>query len=205
MRIGINRRHVLRVGTLGAVGALGTAAGRGTAQATRAASRTLQFEVDTAVVTGVIFSRDGGVATTGVPRQQGDHCNIAWRLHPIDQTDGEPIGDWHCIGPWVGSTKEKGAAGGAFLVTAQIELYGRGKLSGVVYCGPGWFDGSITGGTGEFRGASGSFRWGPLVPGISRMQFDILLPDPGAATTSKYTEPSVTVNGPAALDHSSHH
>lgn len=180
----LSRRSALRAGAVaGALGAglaAGTRGGRLRPRTAAAATaHTLHLEVDTVVLNGVIFSRDGGVAQSGVPRQQGDHCNVAWSLHAIDQADGEQIGDWHCIGPWVGSTKEKGAPGGAFLVTAQFELYGRGKLSGLVYCSMGWNDGTVTGGTGEFHAASGSFRWGPLAGSVSRIQFDLILPNVG--------------------------
>ncbi len=179
MKTSINRRGAFRTGAALAAAGAGLALGvHGSPAGARAAGATaLHLEADTVVVTGVIFSRDGGVAKAGVPRQQGDHCNAAWRLHELDQTDREPIGEWHCMGPWVGSTREKGEPGGAFLVTAQIELYGRGKLSGLVYCGPDWYDGTITGGTAAFHSASGSFRWGPLGGGVYRMQFDLLLPE----------------------------
>jgi hypothetical protein len=135
--------------------------------------------MDTTVLNGVIFSRDGGVWQPGTPRRQGDHCNVSWRLFALDQTDGEPIGDWHCLGPWVGSTRERGVPGDAYLVTAQFELYGRGKLSGLVYCSMEWNDGTITGGTGEFHGVGGSFRWGPISDSVYRLLFDLILPDLG--------------------------
>lgn len=184
MKARMNRRGALRsVAALGATGAgVALAAGglsvsQRTARATHAGPRTLHLEVDTKALNGVIFSRDGGVWQSGTPRQHGDHCNIAWQLFEVDRADGTPIGEWHCVGPWVGSTREKGKAGSAFLTTAMIELYGRGKLSGLVYCGMEHNDGTVTGGTSEFRGAHGSFEWGPVGNGVSRMKFDLLLPD----------------------------
>ena len=185
----LTRRMALRAGAIaGAAGAgLGMASrgvGSAPAPAATRASGALHLEFDTVGVNFLTFSRDGGVKPAGTPMEQGDHCNMAWRLHAVGQADGEQIGDWHCLGPQIGSTREPGALGPAFLITAQFELYGRGKLSGVSYCGgPIWNEGTITGGTGEFFGARGSFRFGPRAEGgtlgdLVGLTFDVLLAEP---------------------------
>jgi len=185
----LSRRAAARAGAAavaaGVVGAgLGIGAGHagiGARPSAAAALRTLHIEIDMIAVNGVVFSRDGGVRPPGVPTQQGDHCNVALRVHNLDDTDGAQIGDAYCLGPYLGSTTERGAIGPGFLVTTRFEFSGRGALSGLIYCRGGeWFEGTITGGTGEFFGVRGSFRW--LVSATNspwRVIFDLIPADLG--------------------------
>jgi hypothetical protein len=184
----MSRRMALRAGAaLTAVGAGAVVNSRGAVHSpVRGAAaqpgpwRTLQLEFDFVGVNGVVFDRLGGLNPAGTPLEQGDHCNIAWRLHNPDQTDGEQMGEYHCFGPYTRSAMEQGQAGMDCITVARFRL-AEGTIFGIVDCCPPHWEGAgaVHGGTDAYLGAFGAIRQGPVRTGIWRVAIDLYLPNFG--------------------------
>ena len=177
-------RAALRKGA--AVGAVGLALGALGVQPAPALAavrgwRRMRLAFDFVGVNGIVFSRDGGVKPANQPLVQGDHCNVAWRLHAAGDAGGAQLGEYHCFGPYTGSAVERGMPGMDCITVARLHLYGRGTLYGMVACCPPRYegDGAVQGGMHEFLGALGGFTQGPVRSGVWRLELDLLLPDLG--------------------------
>ena len=180
----LSRRQALRAGAkVGAAGLALGALGATPAPALAAVRgwRTMRLEFDFVGVNGLVFSRDGGLKPANEPLVQGDHCNVAWRLHAAGDAGGAQLGEYHCFGPYTGSALERGMPGMDCLTVARLHLYGRGTIFGMVACCPPRYegDGAVQGGMHEFLGALGAFTQGPIRSGVWRVAVDLLLPDLG--------------------------
>lgn len=194
-RTHLNRRQALRIG--GAIGAAvaGIAAalrgpGSTPAQAQAQASpwRMMHLEIDAVVdpATAATITQAGGG-----PPQTGDWFSILGKLYDVGRIGGPQIGVYQCMGAWTAAPTDP-AAPDWRLTVVQYRFSGRGAIMGVINEQDANGDnlvGAVSGGTGEFAGALGTFRQPAIagsVAGVSGGEeafhpvFDLFLPNVGS-------------------------
>jgi hypothetical protein len=189
----ISRRSALRAGA--AAGAAGVSMTAGVARpvsasqdATPAAMRREQYEVDWAPVDPVSITRAGGG-----PPQRGDHFYVDGPIYAAGDVNGTQIGVYQCFGAWIAAADDVDAQ--YQRLTSVQFLFDDGSIVGMINeAGTGSAIGAVQGGTGRFLGASGTFDQrglnppgpdpspgAPGTPGpgqyVLRTTFDLILPE----------------------------
>lgn len=183
----VTRRAALRAAVPLAAGSAGLAlAGRGatTAVAQAAAWSAMHLELD------FIATPAGAVSITqagGGPPQRGDWYYVDADVFAMGDGGGTRIGFYQCFGAWTHPSTET-TDPDLRLTVVQFHLDERGAIMGFINEAGGMqaqLVGAIIGGTGEFLGATGSFRQ-PIVqpaqgasPQINRGVLDLLIPNTG--------------------------
>jgi len=181
----VNRRTALRAAVPLAAGGAGLAlAGRGAtgASAQSAAWTAMHLELDfVATPAGAVNITQAG----GGPPQRGDWFYVDADLFATGDSGGAPIGFYQCFGAWTHPSTET-TDPDLRLTAVQFHLEGRGAIMGLINEAGGMqaqLVGAVIGGTGEFLGATGSFRQ-PIIqpaeganPQINRGVLDLLLPN----------------------------
>jgi hypothetical protein len=183
----LNRRAALRAAVPLAAGGAGlVVAGRsGAAAPTQSAAWTpLHLELD------FIATPPGAVSITlagGGPPQRGDWYYVDADIFAMGDGGGTKIGVYQCFGAWTHPSTETSAPD-LRLTVVQYHLDNRGAIMGLINESPtmgAQLVGTVLGGTGEFLGATGSFRQ-PIIqpaadstPQINRAILDLLLPNLG--------------------------
>ncbi len=181
----MDRRMALRAAVPLAAGGAGLAlAGHGVAAAPAQASAWTAMHLELDFIAGP----PGAVSITlagGGPAQRGDWFYVDADIFAMDDGGGTKIGFYQCFGAWTNAGTETSAPDQR-LNLVQFHLDNRGAIFGVINEAGGMqaqLVGAITGGTGEFLGALGSFRQ-PIIqpatgatPQINRGVLDLLLPN----------------------------
>lgn len=164
-----NRRQALRMGAaVGAAGA-GVAAGLSgpgsapaPAQAQASAWKTMHLELDVVTATNEFITQAGSG-----PPQRGDWQYADGKIYAGGDAGGTQLGTYQCYGGWTSAFSDTGLAGNR-LVAIQFLLSGRGSIMGMINEGSPDASknlvGAVSGGTGDFTGALGTFQQFILMP-----------------------------------------
>ena len=181
----VNRRAALRsgaaVGVVGAglaVGADNSLFGVSSASAQQSAWRKEHLEVDFAPADPVSIVQAGSG-----PPQRGDWFYIDASIYAAGNAGGARIGVYQCMGAWTHDSSDSSAADHRMTVVQY--KFADGAIAGLINERDPepkeGVEGVITGGTGRFVGAAGTFRQLDISenPPVARGVFELLLPNLG--------------------------